>query len=320
VTRVVGLGGGIGASRLWRALAQAVPQQDLTLIVNTGDDLWLHGLRVCPDLDTTLYALSGEQDAERGWGRKGETWRCRDALRELGEQVWFNLGDRDLATHLWRTGLFHDGAGLSAVTTGLATIFGVAATVLPMTEDEVTTYVDTAAHALLHYEEYLVRYRAEPDVRGVEHRGVDRAIAAPGVLDAIAAADLIVLAPSNPVASIAPILGLPGVREALLVTAAPVIAVSPLVLGRAITDPGEERRAASRNALMAAVGKPADPAGVAAMYAGFCDRFVLDLADESYAANIRSLGVDVAVAPTLLHTGEPPEPLLDVILGAGAAR
>lgn len=320
MTRVVGLGGGIGASRLWRALTSEVPQRDLTLVVNTADDLWLHGMRVCPDIDTTLYALSDRQDPDRGWGRRGESWRCMDSLRELGEPVWFNLGDLDLATHLRRTGMLRAGIPLREVTQALATAMGVAATVLPMTDDEVTTYVDTARFGPVHYEEFLVRYGAEPEVRGVELRGGDRARPAAGVLEAVESAEVVVLAPSNPVASMRPILGLDGMREALRDTAAPVVAVSPIVRGRAIDDPGEARRASSRAALLGALGVAADPVGVARMYAGLCDQFVIDEADRGYAAAIEALGVDVRVASILPHTGASPDRLFDLILGAGAAR
>jgi LPPG:FO 2-phospho-L-lactate transferase len=214
--------------------------------------------------------------------------------------------------------MLRDGFGLAAVTTALATAMGVSATVLPMTEDEVTTYVDTAEHGPMHYEEYLVRYAAEPEVREVVHRGSGRARPTAGVLDAIMSADVVVLAPSNPVASLGPILGLPGVRETLRTTPAPVIAISPIVCGRPITDPGEARRATSRAALMRALGMPPGPAGVAAMYADVCDRFVLDVADEDYSSAIEALGIDVVLAHTLPHTGVSPEALFEVVLGAGA--
>ncbi|MGH8931015.1 MAG: 2-phospho-L-lactate transferase CofD family protein, partial [Egibacteraceae bacterium] len=246
--RIVGLGGGIGASRLWRALAGAVPLESLTLVVNTGDDLWYYGLRVYPDLDTTVYALAGRQDTERGWGVRGESWRCMAALRSLGQalghEVWFNLGDTDLATHLLRTGLLREGTGLAEVTARLAAAMGVRARVLPMTEDEVTTRVEVAGGRTLHYEEFLVRHSAAPAVQRVIYEGAGRATPAPGVLDALAEADLVVLGPSNPLASIAPILAVPALRPALRARRAEIVAVSPIVAGTPITDPGEQRRAA----------------------------------------------------------------------------
>jgi LPPG:FO 2-phospho-L-lactate transferase len=314
--RIVGLGGGIGASRLWSALARAVPQQDLTLIVNTADDLWIYGVRVCPDLDTTVYALAGRQDTKRGWGLAGETWRTMDTLRGLGGDVWFNLGDRDLATHLYRTRRLRGGAGLSVVTSELAASMGVGARILPMTEDEVATCILTTELGWMPYEDYLVRHGAEPSVERVDWAGLADCCPGPGVLDAIASADVLVFAPSNPVASIAPVLGVPGIREGLRQRKAPVVVVTPLVCGTPIADPGEARRAASRTALMRSVGANPHPAGVAAMYADVCDLFVLDSADERYEPAIRALGVDVVVVPTLVHLGASDAGVLGPILTA----
>lgn len=311
---IVGIGGGIGASRLWSALAAAVGPSRLTLVVNTADDLWLHGLRICPDLDTTLYALSGEQDTERGWGRRGDSYRCMDALRGLGEHVWFNLGDLDLATHLLRTGLLAEGRSLVEVTGRLAAALGVRARVLPMTEQEVATRIETAGGATLHYEEFLVRHGAQPPVHRVRHDGLQRADPAAGVLPAIAAADVVVLGPSNPVASMAPILGLRGVREALRAAAGRVVAVSPIVSGVPIADPGEQRRAASRAALLASIGVPATAAGVAELYRDLCRRYVLDEADAPEADAVHRLGLEPVLVPTLLHSGAPARRLTDAVL------
>jgi LPPG:FO 2-phospho-L-lactate transferase len=314
---IVGLGGGIGASRLWRALAPEVPPEQLTLVVNTADDLWMHGLRICPDLDTTCYALSGRQDLERGWGLRGESFRSMDALRELGHPVWFNLGDRDLATHLLRTGLLREGRGLSEVTQHLAAAMGVQPRVLPMTESEVATRVQTQDGRTLHYEEYLVLHGTEPPIVRVEHEGLAAAEPAPGVLEAIAQAELVVLAPSNPVASMAPILGLRGLVPALRATPARVVAVSPVVRGVPITQDGERRRAASRIALLGAEGCAATATAVAQRYAGFCDRFILDTADQGELGDVEALGLEVFAVPTLVHLGAPPNNLLAAILGAG---
>jgi LPPG:FO 2-phospho-L-lactate transferase len=315
---IVGLGGGIGASRLWRALAeQAGQQDDLTLVVNTADDLRLHGLRICPDIDTVLYALSGRQDTERGWGVKGESFRCMSALAGLGGDAWFSLGDLDLATHLYRTGLLGDGAGLAMVTAGLASALGVTARVLPMTEQDVTTVIETADGRLLHYQEYLVREEGKPEPVRVRFDGLDRAAPAPGVLAAIFSADLIVLGPSNPVASMEPILGLPGVTEALRERRDRVTAVSPIVSGVPITEEGERRRAASRAALLTAAGVPPTAAGVAGLYRDICSRFVYDVADQREAAVIAAEGVEPVPAGLLLHLGAPAVPLLAAVLRAG---
>jgi LPPG:FO 2-phospho-L-lactate transferase len=312
--RIAGLGGGIGASRLWRVLADEVGQPNLTLVVNTADDLWLHGLRICPDIDTTLYALSGRQDGQRGWGIKGESFRCMTALAALGGDAWFSLGDLDLATHLYRTGLLRDGHGLATVTARLASAFGVTARLLPMTEDSVTTMIETAEGRWLHYEEYLVRDGGAATVRGVRFDGLDRARPAPGVLAALRSADIIVLAPSNPVASMRPILGLPGVTEALRDRREQVVGVSPIVSGVAITDPGERRRAASRAALLAAAGAPATAAGVARLYRDLCSRYAYDVCDRDEAERIRAEGIEPLPAELLLHAGASPASLLAAIL------
>lgn len=311
--RVVGLGGGIGAARLWCAMAAVLPPENLTLVVNTADDLWHHGLRVCPDLDTTLYALSGRQDTARGWGVRGETWTVMEALRALGEDVWFNLGDRDLGTHLLRTGLLHDGHGLAAVTSVLSAGMGVSVRVLPMTEAEVATRV-TTADGDLHYEEFLVRYGAAPPVLGVRHEGLAEAVPTSGVLEAIHDADIVVIGPSNPRASVDPILGLAGMRDTLCGSRADIVAVTPVVSRVPVAGTGEERRARARSALLAADNVPATATAVAARYRDLGARFVLDAADADERAAIRATGMPVAVTGTLLHRGDPPGPLVDAVL------
>lgn len=310
---VVGLGGGIGASRLWRALVPALPTEELTLVVNTADDIWSHGLRVCPDLDTTLYTLSGRHNPDRGWGLRDESFCTIDALRGLGCEVWFHLGDLDLATHLFRTELLAAGAWLAEVTRRLTAALGVATTPLPMTEDEVETQVRTAAHGPLHYQEFLVRHCVGPAVLDVGSLGLDRAAAA--MLEALEDADIVVLAPSNPVASIMPILGLRGVPETLRTTTSTVVGISPMVMAVPITDPGEARRERSRAALLRACGVEPDPVGVAGLYRDLRHRFVLDTADTARADAIRALGLDVAIVPTLLHAGAPAAGLLKAVLG-----
>ena len=294
------LGGGIGASRFWQALLRHVDAAELTIVVNTADDLWMHGLRVCPDLDTTLYALSGRQAKERGWGLTGESFRCMDTLGGLGHDVWFNLGDRDLATHLLRTGLLCQGVGLCEVTRRLGDAMGVVPRVLPMTEDEVATHVHTIDGRISHYQEFLVRRAARDEVRELTYAGAADARPSPGVLEAIESADLVVLGPSNPLASIGPILAVPGVRDVLRRTRAHVVAVTPVVSGIPITDPGERRRADSRAALLRARGLAHTASAVASLYDDVCDTFVLDPADSDQLSPISGLGVDVLMAPTLV--------------------
>jgi LPPG:FO 2-phospho-L-lactate transferase len=310
----VGLGGG-GAARLWPLLARAAAPARLTLIVNTADDLRLHGLRISPDLDTTLDALSGRQDAERGPGLRHETFECMKALETLGSPNWFPLGDRDLATHLFRTGLLADGLTLTEVTARLATALGVRPRVLPMSDHEVTTRISTTDGRLLHYQEYLVREQAAPGVRGVRFDGIGTAQPAPGVLAAIDAADLIVLGPSNPVASMLPILGLPGVTRALEQRRERVVAVSPVVASVPFTDEGERRRGQARAALLAAINLPATASGVARLYRDVCARFVYDRADRGEDTGIEAQGPQPVAADLLLHRGAAPDSLLSALLG-----
>ena len=316
---IVGLGGS-GASRLWTALARAVGPSNLTLVVNTGDDLRLHGLRICPDLDTTLYALSGRQDAERGWGLRDETFICMEALSGLGGPGWFQLGDRDLATHLYRTGLLGDGVTLTGVTARLATAMGVRVRVLPMTDDDVTTQVSTTGGQWRLYQEYLVRDQAAPGVRGVRFDGIGTARPAAGVLAAIESADLIVLGPSNPVASMLPILGLPGVTRALEQRRDRVVAVSPVMAGVPVTDEGERRRGQARAALLAAINLPATASGVARLYRDVCARFVYDRADEGEDTLIKAQGPQPVPADLRLHQGARPDTLLSALLGNQVIR
>jgi LPPG:FO 2-phospho-L-lactate transferase len=311
---IVGLGGGIGAARLWRALQTRVDPAELTIVANNGDDLWWYGLRVCPDLDTVLYTLTGRQDAERGWGLQGESWRTRDALRELGEEPWFNVGDLDLATHLYRSGALRAGRPLSGITADLAETCGLGPRLLPMTDDAVETHVRLACGSVVHYQEFYVRRRAEDRVLGVEYRGADAARPAAGVLEALAKADRIILGPSNPLASIGPILAVPGIREAIRASDAPVIAVTPIVSGVAITDPGEARRAASRAALLAAVGLEHNARAAAVLLGDLADAFVLDRADGNEFEG-DALGPEVVRAHTLVNeAGQLPD-LVEVVLG-----
>jgi LPPG:FO 2-phospho-L-lactate transferase len=315
----VGLGGG-GASRLWPVLARAAGPSRLTLVASTADDLRLHGLRISPDLDTTLYALSGRQDAERGWGLQDETFQCMAALKALGGPSWFQLGDRDLATHLFRTGLLADGLPLTEVTARLAAALGVRPRVLPMSDHEVTTRISTTDGRLLHYQEYLVREQAAPGIRGVRFDGIGTARPAPGVLAAIDGADLIVLGPSDPVASMLPILGLPGVTEALEQRRERVVAVSPLVASVPFTGEGQRRRGQARAALLAAVNLPATASGVARLYRDVCARFVYDRSDQGEDTRIEAQGPQPVAADLLLHQGAAPGSLLSALLGNTVIR
>jgi LPPG:FO 2-phospho-L-lactate transferase len=267
--------GGTGGTKLVQGLQQVVAPEELTVVVNTGDDLEWWGLHVSPDVDSVLYGLADLLSKDRGWGVEGDSFRCLERMKELQQPSWFSLGDLDLATHLTRTALLRAGKTLSEATSDLATRFGVRARVLPMSDDRVSTMLDTAKGTLT-FQEYFVRERHQVDVRSVRFEGAERARPAPGVLQSVEAADAIVFAPSNPVTSIGPILAVPGIREALRRTAAPVIAVSPIVGGAAVSGPA--------GALMQMMGWPSTSAGVASAYEDFLDVLVADSSEESAVA------------------------------------
>lgn len=314
--RVVGLGGGIGASRLWRTLLAHDPGIDLTIAVNTGEDLWIHGLRVCPDLDTVLYALSGRQDTERGWGVRNETWHCMETLGEITRNQWFNLGDRDLAVHLFRTGHLREGRLLSEVTSDLAESFGLGCHLLPATDAEVTTRVVTADGRDLHYQEFLVRERAQADVARTYVDGLAGAEPTTGLVARIESADLVIIGPSNPIASLGPVLGLRGMRDALKSARDRTVAVTPIVESVPTTGTGESGRARSRARLLVAAGFEPTAVGVAAHYADAASVFVLDRADEARRAAVEEVGVRVVMADTLVHRGADPGRLASAVLAS----
>src|SRR5215213_1781870 len=234
---IVVLAGGVGGARFLRGVLAAAPGAEVTAVVNTGDDVTLHGLRICPDLDTVMYTLGDGIDEERGWGRRGESWTVKDELAAYGaEPTWFGLGDRDLATHLVRTRMLDAGYPLSQVTAAVADRWQPGVELLPMSDQRVETHVvvadpGTGRQQALHFQEWWVRHRAEPEPRAFVQVGVDAAKPAPGVAEAFAAADAVLLAPSNPVVSIGTVLGVPGLREALLATPARIVGLSPIVGG-----------------------------------------------------------------------------------------
>lgn len=298
---VVGLGGGIGATRLWRALAPEVDAQSLTIVVNTADDLWHYGLRVCPDIDTVIYGLAERQNLERGWGLHGDTFTAMSALQDLGESIWFNLGDLDLATHLLRTDLLRRGLSLTGATRSLARANRLETQVLPMCDEDVGTEVHEAGQGWTPFQRFHVEHRAEPAVDAVRYRGIEYARTPTDVASAISAASLVILGPSNPVASMLPILRVGQTTELIRHCAAPVVAITPVVSRRPIGDAGDAHRARSRERLLAAEGIEHNATSVAQLYADFIDVFVLDEADEVEAAAIRALGIEVVVTSTLTH-------------------
>jgi len=301
---IVVLTGGTGGAKFVAGLAATLPAHELTVIVNTGDDLTGWGLHVSPDLDSITYALAGILSRERGWGVEGDTFHCLEAMRRMGAPAWFQLGDRDLATHLRRTGLLSEGRTLSEATSEIASRLGVETRILPVSDDRVETRVLTA-DGELSFQEYFVRERYHVAVRGVRFEGAERANAAPGVLDEIDRAEAVVIAPSNPITSIGPILAVPGIRDALKKTAAPVAAISPIIGGAAVTGPAGE--------LMKTRGLPVSIAGIARCYADFLDLMVADERDG--ACGTRVEGIAVRYARTLMNSEADKKALARSVLG-----
>jgi LPPG:FO 2-phospho-L-lactate transferase len=289
------LTGGTGGAKFVQGLMQVMPQRELTLIVNTGDDLEWWGLHVSPDLDSITYALAGVLSRARGWGLEADTFRCLEQMRRLGAPAWFQVGDRDLATHVTRTRLLGSGRTLTEATAELSRGFGVEARVLPMSDDRVETRVVTASGEL-SFQEYFVRERYQPEPLAVTFAGASAARPAPGVLEAIRDADAVLIAPSNPATSIGPILAVPGIREALRETEAPVAAVSPIVGGVAVSGPAA--------ALMRTQGWEASASGVARAYGDFLDVVVMDERDGAEQVLVEQSGVQVEVTNTIMNSDE----------------
>jgi len=291
------LAGGVGAARFLRGLVQVVAPEDITVVVNTGDDDWFHGLFVCPDLDTVTYTLAGAENPDTGWGLAGETFAAMDALDRYGLPTWFRLGDRDLATHLYRDERLRAGAPLSTIAAEIGAAWGVRSQLLPMSDDRVATRIDVRAGdgsvTELRMQEWFVRERAEPPVAAVRFDGVDRAAPAPGVLETLASAETIVVCPSNPVISIGPILAVPGVRDALRRRRDRVVGVSPIIAGAPVKGPADR--------LMGPLGMEVSCVGVARAYRDFCSALVIDAGDAARAAEIKALGVHAVVTDTLMR-------------------
>jgi LPPG:FO 2-phospho-L-lactate transferase len=292
---IVVLTGGTGGAKFVDGLRQVVSASDLAIIVNTGDDLEWWGLYVSPDLDSITYVLAGLLSKERGWGVTGDTFLCLQAMGELGEPVWFHTGDRDLAVHLLRSKLLKQGKTLAEVTSEIATKMGVKARLLPMSNSRVETRVDTPIGEL-SFEEYFVQRWYQDPVNSVRFAGVENAAPAPGVIDAIMTASAVLLAPSNPITSIGPILAVPGITEALKQTPAQVVAISPIVGGAAVSGPA--------GILMAAQGLPVSIAGVAQAYREFLDILIVDVRDANAVEELRQSGLCVHCAKTIMSTAD----------------
>ena len=308
--RVVALAGGVGGARLAHGLQLVVAPEDLTVVVNTGDDAEFHGLLVCPDHDTVLYTLAGLADRERGWGRAGETWAAAGQLARLGEPTWFQLGDRDLALHVHRTRRLREGVRPTTIALDVAARLDVATRILPMADEPVRTRVRTA-DGWLAFQDWFVRLRADPPVLEVAFDGVERARVTPEAEAAFARADAIVICPSNPLVSIAPILAVPGIRDAIGAArgrGVRVAAVSPIVGGKALRGPADR--------MLAALGEEVSALGVARRYVGLVDVLVIDEADASLAPAVERLGLDAIVAPSVMSDDASREALARVVLDA----
>jgi LPPG:FO 2-phospho-L-lactate transferase len=289
------LTGGTGGAKFVDGLRQIVAPEELTVIVNTGDDLLWWGLYVSPDLDSITYMLAGKLSQERGWGVKGDTFYCLQAMGQLGQPIWFHTGDRDVATHIFRSKLLSDGKTLSEVTAEIAGRLGIKARILPMSNSRVETRVGTPVGELSFQEYFVERWYQDP-VESIRYAGASDAEPAPGVIDAIRGSEAVILAPSNPVSSIAPIMAVPGIREALRESRARIAAVSPIIVGAAVSGPA--------GILMQAQGFPVSIAGVAEFYHDFLDLLVVDSKDRRMAEELRKSGMKVHCTQTLMHTQE----------------
>jgi len=291
---IAALAGGVGAARLLRGLVEVVPPAEITAIVNTGDDTNLHGLHIAPDLDTVMYTLADAINPDTGWGLAGETWQVMDSLERLGGLTWFRLGDRDLATHCYRTERLAEGATLGEATAELARAWGVDVRLVPVTDDRLRTRLQLTDGPEVGFQEYFVRLRHDVAVSGVRFEGADQARPGAGVLDALAMAETVVVCPSNPVVSIGPLLAVPGVLDQLRRRRRRTVGVSPIIAGAALKGPADR--------LMREMGYESSVVGVARWYASWMGSLVIDEADAALAPAVEAEGVRCIVAPTIMSS------------------
>jgi LPPG:FO 2-phospho-L-lactate transferase len=287
------LAGGVGAAKLVLGLSYILPPEQITVIGNTGDDIELFGLRICPDLDIITYTLAGKVNQAAGWGILGDTFECLQMLGIYGGQTWFKLGDQDMATHLWRTHLLRQGLTLEEVTRRISKAQGVHSHVLPMTDAYTPTYL-TTDQGEFHLQEFLVREQGRPRVLALRYSNMGQARPVPGAEEALLKAEAVLIAPSNPFISIGPILGVPGMKQLLLQTSAPVIAITPIVCGQALKGPAAK--------MLDDLGHPVSALGVAQIYRDLIDMFVLDERDLGLREDIGLLGIEVRTADTVMNT------------------
>jgi LPPG:FO 2-phospho-L-lactate transferase len=302
---IAALAGGVGAARFLTGLTRLVKEEDLSVIVNTGDDIELFGLHISPDLDIITYTLAGIVDEAKGWGIRGDTFRCLNMLEKHGLETWFGLGDRDLATHLYRTHRLKQGFTLKQITDEVCDVLRLKIKVLPMTNDKFETKVTTKKGSM-HFEEYFVREKAKDEILGIEFVGAATANPSPGVLDTILDAETVVVCPSNPIVSIGTILSVGGVRDALKRTNARVVGVSPIVDGLPIKGPADK--------MLRSSGLEVSAFGVAKFYSDFLDEFVIDFKDEKEKNRIEKLGIKVKITNTVMKCLEDKVALAKIVL------
>lgn len=307
--KVVALAGGVGGAKLAAGLQDALPDGDLTVVVNTADDFDLWGLRICPDLDTVMYTLSDFANPVTGWGVRKESFNSLGMISVYGEDCWFKLGDKDLATHILRTNRLREGTSLTEVTAGLSEALGTRSRILPMCDEPVATVLDTQ-EGPMEFQVYFVRRGQKDDVRGVDLRGIEDAQITESVSAALAGADLILLCPSNPIVSIGPVLAVPGMRKALGASSAPKVAVSPIIGGRALKGPADR--------MLTSLGHESSATGVARIYEGLIEGMVVDLVDGVERAGIEALGVRVLETEAVMRDAEDRTRLAREVLDFGA--
>ncbi len=290
---IVALAGGVGAAKFLEGLVRVVPQKEITIVGNVGDDIEVHGLHVSPDLDIVAYTLAGLVDPAKGWGFRADTFECQKTLQKYGYETWFNLGDRDLATHIYRTEQLRRGKSLSEITEAVVHGLGLEVRLIPATDDTLQTHMVTAG-GRMHFQEYLVKRQSKPKVHAVVFRGAKFAKPAKYVLVSITAAKGVVVSPSNPIVSIGAILAVPGIRRKLRRTEAKVVAISPIVGGKTLKGPADK--------LMKALGVKPTALGVAELYKEFLDTLIVDRLDKNLAPEIERLGIKAIVTNTIMKT------------------
>ena len=290
---ITALAGGVGAARFLQGLVKVHPEKDITIIVNTGDDIELYGLHISPDLDIVTYTLAGIVDEEKGWGIKNDTFHWLETMQKYGYETWFKIGDRDLATHFYRTHLLKEGYSLTEITDKICQNLGLHVKILPMTDDRVQTKIVTKK-GIMHFQEYMVKRGAQDKVTNVVFDGIEKAKPTPRVTDVILNADIIVICPSNPIVSIGPILSVKNVRKTLRETKAKVVAISPIICGAPLKGPADK--------LMRGLGLEVSAYSVANLYRDFIDVFIIDNADQDEKGRIEKLGLKVIVTNTIMKT------------------